>query len=131
MKKIVFGIVLIILQSCNSKKSYELNVTFPNVEGLTTKSNVQSNGLEIGYVKKMKLINDGVLVTVAIEDSVKIPENSTFLLKEPGLMGDKCIDVVLNKTSKVNYKENDTIKGAVNKSERNPLKEMIKISKGE
>lgn len=131
MRKLLFIASFILFQSCTLEKKYRLNIKYDNIEGLTKKSNVESKGMEIGSVEKMQLVKDGVIVTVAINNSVVIPKKSSFFLKEKGLLGDKFIDVVFDSISNENYKENDTVNGVLYKFDSNQLKKMIKISKSE
>lgn len=129
MKKLLFIASFILFQSCTVEKEYRLNIKYDNIEGLTKKSSVESKGMEIGSVEKMQLVKDGVIVTVSINNSVSIPKNSSFFLKEKGLLGDKFIDIVFDSISNTNYKENDTVNGELYKFDNNQLKKMIKISK--
>jgi len=100
------------LTSCG-QHDYKLFFIFDNVDGLTAKSEVTSNGLKIGIVDKLQLFKNKVLVTAIMDESVQIPKNSNVFIQSNGLLGQKIISVVLDTTATIYHVDKDTIYGKV------------------
>lgn len=105
-RHLIFLFLFIVIGCTNSYKVY---VLFDNVEGLKENSEVMANGMPIGEVDHMQLDKKGVLVTLAIDDEHKIPDNSTILFFEPGLLANKQIEITTGTSNKM-LKEGDTLR---------------------
>ena len=77
-------------------KTYSLNLTTKNVDGIVRNAVVMMAGVPIGKVSKIKLNTDKseVTITVLIEAEVKIREGSKFHIETAGFLGDKYIGII-------------------------------------
>ncbi len=78
------------------QKSYELhNIFMPDVDGLIVGSPVNFMGVPVGYVTKLKIVNDDeVFVRFIIKDkSVKLPKGTIANVEFSGLGGSKSIEL--------------------------------------
>lgn len=72
-------------------------VVYPNVEGLTTASSVTINGLVIGKVNKIQLMENGSLqVELLMTDPVDVPKTSKAVMYSPSFLGGKQISLEIN-----------------------------------
>ncbi len=95
---------------------YHLNVIFDDVTGLSKGSTVYLKGYRVGYVENIEIKNINgkiwAFVKLNINSNVKIPKNATFMLSQSGLMGDKSINILVDKidNEKGFFTEKDIIK---------------------
>ncbi|MEN6412095.1 MAG: MlaD family protein [Veillonellales bacterium] len=75
------------------EKGYPVQAVFSQVNGLKEGNLVRYNGVEVGRVKSVRVVPDGVAVTLMIHSDVKIPEGSKFSIGTDGLMGEKFINI--------------------------------------
>lgn len=79
------------------RRGYPVYAVFNEVAGLDKKAPVMLHGLEIGKVEDLKLSYDNdktaVVLTLCIDDGVKIREGSAVSIKTLGLMGEKYIQI--------------------------------------
>ncbi len=77
-------------------KTYSLNLTTKNVDGIVRNAVVMMAGVPIGNVSKIKLNTDKSEVTIAIliEEEFKIREGSKFHIETAGFLGDKYIGII-------------------------------------
>ena len=72
-------------------------VVYPNVEGLTTASSVTINGLVVGKVNKIQLMENGSLqVELLMTDPVDVPKTSKAVMYSPSFLGGKQISLEIN-----------------------------------
>lgn len=76
-----------------SSTDYELNVRFQNVAGLEVGDYVTVNGVRSGFVERINVINDSVLVTLNIEENTVLFSDAVFQIAMLDLMGGKRVDV--------------------------------------
>lgn len=69
-------------------KSYEIKAVFANALNLPTKAKVKLDGADIGEVETMKAQNYTAIVTMHIEDSVRLPVGTTAELRSATPIGD-------------------------------------------
>lgn len=74
-------------------KGYELRVNYPQVSGLTPGHAVRYAGVQIGTVKDIKIVPDGVEVVADINDNIKIPEGAVFSISSDGIMSEKFVNI--------------------------------------
>lgn len=75
--------------------SYEYHRIFlQDVDGLIVGSPVRIMGIQVGYVKKVKIIGDEVYVKFVITDkSVKLPRGTTATVEFSGMAGSKSLEL--------------------------------------
>lgn len=109
---LVFGRV-----SGTMQKLYPLTVEFPNASGLVKGCDVLISGARVGMVMEAPRLVDehyAVAVELNINEAVKIPRTSTFLIRTNGMLGDAYVDVVppRNYTDADYAKPGETIAGS-------------------
>lgn len=75
-------------------KGYELNIDYPQVNGLMQGQQVRYAGVQVGTVKKINVAPDKVQVVVEIDDNIKIPQGSQFTIGADGIMSEKYVSVM-------------------------------------
>jgi len=95
-------------------------VVFDNTEGLYKSNLIVINGIQVGKVADMQLIKEGknvdkILVTLDINDDIKIPTGSKAILgaEGTGLMGDMMVKIKKNNKSTEFLKEGDYLEKGV------------------
>ena len=74
-------------------------IIYPRTDGLNVSNSVTVNGLKIGQVEKIELLqeyHDQILVTIELDKNILIPTNTKALLTDGGLLGDKIIELQLS-----------------------------------
>ena len=99
------GIFLIIGVICLGYLSYSLGnigfrsdrytvyASFTTVSGLKGKAQVTMSGVPVGDVKKIQLKDSRAEVTMSINKSVQLEEDSVASIKTMGIIGDKYISI--------------------------------------
>ena len=75
------------------KNRYEVTAVFSTVSGLKTKAQVTMAGVSIGEVQRVQLKDDHAEVTMSINKSVKLEEDSIVSIKTMGIIGEKYVAV--------------------------------------
>ena len=94
---ILFCIFLIFIFYLN--KNIHNNDTIPfegafnYVEGINNNTEVQLAGINVGYVDKIEISKDGVIVKGYINTKYNIPEDSILKIKSDGIFGRKAISI--------------------------------------
>ena len=94
---ILFCIFLIFIFYLN--KNIHNNDTIPfegafnYVEGINNNTEVQLAGINVGYVDKIEVSKDGVIVKGYINTKYNIPEDSILKIKSDGIFGKKAISI--------------------------------------
>jgi len=75
--------------------TYQINAKFTSVSGVREGSFIEAAGVRIGIVKKIEFVPDDylALVTMNIDQSVKIQEDATASVRTAGIIGDKFIKI--------------------------------------
>lgn len=76
--------------------TYVLKARFQNVQGLVTGNNVRFAGIEVGTVKRIKILNDtSIEVTMIIEKKMQaiIRKNSLVSIGTEGVVGNKVVNI--------------------------------------
>ncbi len=76
-------------------KTYELHAVFPMVGGIDPGDAVHVNGVEKGEVKRVALRERDVIITMSIDESVRIPGDSKVVLQTRGIMGERVVSIIL------------------------------------
>lgn len=94
----------------NYRKAF---VEYDNVEGLVASSPVTLNGLTIGKVKTIEILETGkLLVELQIKNDFKITQNSLAEIYAPSPIGGKQIAIIVNKNSTIAIKDGDKLVAA-------------------
>lgn len=109
---LVFGRV-----SGTMQKLYPITVEFPNASGLVKGCDVLISGARVGMVMEAPRLVDehyAVAVELNVNEAVKIPRTSTFLIRTNGMLGDAYVDIVppRNYTEADYAKPGETITGS-------------------
>ncbi|MBL7745266.1 MAG: MCE family protein [Chitinophagaceae bacterium] len=93
-------------------KNFELKVRFENVQGLTSGNNIRYAGIQVGTVRKVKILNDTLIeVTMLIDEKMKAFIHKTDLvsISTDGLMGNKLLNITPGKDGSPLVKEGDIL----------------------
>ncbi|MFA6059158.1 MAG: MlaD family protein [Taibaiella sp.] len=77
--------------------TYTLKAKFTNVQGLVEGNNVRFSGIEVGTVKKTRILDDGLIeVTMVIDKNMLsiIRNNAVVSIGTDGLVGNKVVNIV-------------------------------------
>lgn len=80
----------------SSSKTYVLKAEFTNVSGVKKGASVQVAGVVVGEVTAIELGDDAYAVlSLQIDNSLKVPSDSMASVKSQGIIGDKYIQLSL------------------------------------
>jgi len=125
LKTGVFAVVSILLfilgfQHMRDSKlfqvSREFHVVYPNVVGLERSAAVTINGMKVGKVSDIKLINsqgDAVMVTFIIQDDFEFSKSSVIKIYRSGIIGGNNLAVLTNGSDPMIAQAGDTLVGAL------------------
>ena len=118
---VIVGIVLFIIGifQVGSKnelfqKTLTISAEFTNTTGLKPGSNIRFNGVKVGIVKAVTLLNDTLVrVDMSIEENKHsyILKNAVAAIASDGLMGDKIVNITPGKGIADAIQNNDRIFG--------------------
>jgi phospholipid/cholesterol/gamma-HCH transport system substrate-binding protein len=74
---------------------YDLKAKFDHIDGLTVGSDVRMAGVKVGSVSNTKLDPESYLavVTLSVQDNVKLPKDSSAEVTSDGLLGGKFLSL--------------------------------------
>ena len=76
--------------------NYTLKVRFDNVHGLTSGNNIRYSGIQVGTVKRVKILNDTLIeISMLIDTKMKryIHKNDIVSMSTDGLMGNRILNI--------------------------------------
>lgn len=79
--------------------NHKYTVIYDNIDGLTASNPVQINGLTVGQIRSIKILQDQgnkLLVTVEIKSGIRVTRGSRAVLADDGLLGGKLIRLGIN-----------------------------------
>lgn len=77
------------------QRQYTVFIKFPEAPGVHENTPVRKSGIQIGYVSDVQLEDDGVKLTLQIEDRYKLPVNETVRIGTGSLVtGDAMLEFV-------------------------------------
>lgn len=79
--------------------NHKYTVIYDNIDGLTASNPVQINGLTVGQIRNIKILQDQgnkLLVTVEIRSGIRVTRGSRAVLADDGLLGGKLIRLGIN-----------------------------------
>ena len=94
-------------------RTYKYYVIYDNIDGLTASNPVLLNGLNVGRVQEIKLLQNQknhLLVSLDIQKGIVLPKGTAAILADGGLLGGKVIHLSIGSSS-VNLQDNDTLLG--------------------
>lgn len=80
-------------------KTNKYQVVFDNIDGLTASNPVRINGLVVGQVRRIDILQDQgnkLLVTVELNKDIRVTQGSRAVLADDGLLGGKLIRLGIN-----------------------------------
>jgi phospholipid/cholesterol/gamma-HCH transport system substrate-binding protein len=87
---------------------------YTNIDGLVEANPLMINGFKVGIVGKIELANDTVghvIVTLVLDNDVKIPRNSVAKVVSSDILGSKAVQLLLG-TGTVYAENGDTLRSA-------------------
>jgi phospholipid/cholesterol/gamma-HCH transport system substrate-binding protein len=81
----------------NSTNKYR--VVYDNIDGLVPSNPVRINGLSVGRVKSIEILQDQankLLVTVELRKDIRVTKGTRAILVDDGLLGGKLIQLIIN-----------------------------------
>ena len=109
---IIFVAFVFILTICasndvsnNSNNQYFAN--FESVDGIKVNTNIYMNGVEIGKVYSISLADDFAKVSIIIDNTIKIPVDSTITVETNDLFSAKVLSILPGFEEEY-MKDNDT-----------------------
>lgn len=109
---LILGLYIIGKNSNLFGHNFHLKAHFENVQGLTAGNNVRYAGIQVGTVKKVRILSDTLIeVTMLIEEKMKpfIHQNDLASIGTDGLMGNKLINIIPAKDNAALVHENDIL----------------------
>jgi phospholipid/cholesterol/gamma-HCH transport system substrate-binding protein len=74
-------------------EGYRVKAVFSNVTGLKINTSVEMLGIRIGAVKQIHLSDFKAVVTMTIDRSVNLPEDSIATIRTRGLLGEQYVAI--------------------------------------
>lgn len=92
-------------------------VSYQNVEGLDNSARVTINGLAVGKVKSINLVNKegGLIVSFSVDREFNFSRNSIVRIYSSSLIGGKQLAIILDNETNNIAKSGDTLKGEIEK----------------
>ena len=88
------------VQLFSGSRMYTLDAAFNNVSGLKVGAEIQLSGVNVGTVRAIRLDQDNLaLVTMQLQQKVRLPKDSMASIKTQGIIGDKYIQLTLGADS--------------------------------
>lgn len=79
--------------------NHKYTVIYDNIDGLTASNPVQINGLTVGQIRNIKILQDQgnkLLVTIEVKSGIRVTRGSRAVLADDGLLGGKLIRLGIN-----------------------------------
>jgi phospholipid/cholesterol/gamma-HCH transport system substrate-binding protein len=113
---IVFGLVMLFLLTTQvnnfrnvKSNGYTLEVYIDDSTGLSKNTKVKMNGINVGWIKNLKIAEDFVVLEIFIKDGYKVPRDSEVLLVQENLLGSRIV-LIRRGDSREYLSEGDFIK---------------------
>jgi phospholipid/cholesterol/gamma-HCH transport system substrate-binding protein len=129
-----FGILILIfgynfLRGINLVQGYNRYfVVYDNVNGVVPSTQIVINGLKVGQVEKIDMLHSGdashLLVTLLMENRIKIPRNSTATITSTDLLGTKALEIKLASNNQY-ISDGDTLVAGVEQSLSSTISSMV------
>jgi hypothetical protein len=99
--------VACILVGCSSFS--KLTIAFKEGDDFYKGIKIELKKQKIGYVSSVKIYKEGILLKIKLDDKIKIPVGSQFIMYE-ALVGNPSIEVLLS-DNKIFLSSKDTVQG--------------------
>ena len=79
--------------------NHKYTIIYDNIDGLTASNPVQINGLTVGQIRNIKILqdqNNKLLVTIEVKSGIRVTKGSRAVLADDGLLGGKLIRLGIN-----------------------------------
>ena len=76
------------------KEGYIVGAYLNDIDGLEKNAKVKIKGVEVGYIKDISLEKNRVKTTLFIYKGIKIPKDSTVVVKQEGMLGNKYLSII-------------------------------------
>ncbi|MHA4737465.1 MlaD family protein [Dyadobacter sp. MSC1_007] len=79
-------------------RTYKYYIVYDNIDGLTASNPVLLNGLNVGRVQEIRLLQNRqnkLLVTIDVQKSIAVPKGTSAVLADGGLLGGKVIHLTM------------------------------------
>lgn len=73
--------------------NYPIKARFNSVSGLKEGASIEIAGVPIGKVSAIKLVDYEAIVTMSINNDVKLPDDTVASIRTQGIIGDKYIKI--------------------------------------
>ena len=92
----------------NKIETFQINSSFFDIGNVNIGNDVKIKGVKVGEVSGISLDQDNymAIITSSIDESVKIPDNSTFKISNNGFIGSPYIEIQLGESEEL-LKNND------------------------
>lgn len=128
------GVLLLIagynfLKGFNPLSTYnKYYVVYNNVNGIVKSSQVTINGLKVGQVEEIGMVEKGdptrLLVTIFVENSIKLPVGTTATIASQGLLGST--DIVISPAEGTTFYQNkDTLVAGYQESLQGAIQKIV------
>ncbi len=74
-----------------SSGTYGVKARFSTVSGLRVGASIEMSGVRVGRVQKIGLAGEDAIVTLRLDESVKLSRDSIASIRTKGILGDKYI----------------------------------------
>lgn len=101
---------------------------YNNVSGIVKSTQVTINGLKVGQVEDIGMLRAGdaskIVVTLIVDQSIKLPNGTKALISSQDLLGTKMIDLQLSESSVI-LDNKDTLSGEIEESFSSSVSKMM------
>ncbi len=97
-------------------RQYTLYTTFPEVIGLNPAAEVRFAGVLAGKVERVETEGMHVLVTMSVNDEIRIPHASKITVSSSGFLGEKYINILPAKDTGIYLDDGDRVAGTPEES---------------
>jgi len=73
--------------------TYEVTARFTTASGLRNGASVEIAGVQVGRVERIALGGDEAVITIRLENAVKLTQDAIASIRTKGILGDKYISV--------------------------------------
>ncbi len=98
------------------RSQYQLYATFPEVVGLNPAAEVRFAGVPAGKVRSVETEGMHVLVTMSVDDDIRVPHGSKITVAASGFLGEKYINILPARDTGVYLNDGDRVGGTPEES---------------
>lgn len=101
---------------------------FDRLDGLVVSNNVMVRGYKVGQVSEITYdlsLEQPFTVTVLVDEAVKMPAGTQFVLRDDGLLGGKILDIVCGDDPTTFYASGDTVETRIDGGLMASVQELV------